>query len=82
MILSIPLKPTKTSLNLSFFENLNIDFWKNGIKKSGQYVPKKEFHGKKELKFSLYDMMRKVAKLDYNYYSYIGSETVPPCSRI
>lgn len=87
LVVVIPLNPKKEHANLSFFENLNPDFWKLGIKKDGEYRPKKTLSKltllkleKTPLKFSLDDLMRKATQENPKFYSYLGSQTTPPCT--
>jgi carbonic anhydrase len=39
--ITIPIKPSKSGLNISSFERLNIDFWRYEVEKKGTYTPKK-----------------------------------------
>lgn len=79
LVLSIPLSPGKDNQNLKFFEDLNPDFWKLEVKRKGEYIPKKTLK-KKKLVFSLEDMFKKVDSLKPDYLTYVGSESIPPCS--
>jgi len=76
--LSIPMNPTKDGPNLAFFEDLNPDFWRMGIKQSGEYQPKKVLE-KTPLKFDLGALFRNISVKNPSYYFYVGSETTPPC---
>lgn len=79
LVLSIPLNPKKDNPNLGFFENLNPDFWRMGIQNDGQYIPKKVMQ-KQLLKFNLGDLFRASTNQNPDYFVYLGSETVPPCT--
>jgi carbonic anhydrase len=76
--MSIPLNPTKNGPNLAFFEDLNPDFWRMGIKQAGEYQPKKVLE-KTPLKFDLGALFRNVSIKNPSYYFYVGSQTTPPC---
>ena len=75
---SIPLNPSKDGPNLKFFEDLNPDFWRMGIKQAGEYQPKKVLE-KTPLKFDLGALFRSVSIKNPSYYFYVGSQTTPPC---
>jgi carbonic anhydrase len=79
LVLSIPLNPKKDNPNLSFFENLNPDFWRMGVENDGQYIPKKVMQ-KQLLKFNLGDLFRASTSQNTDYFVYLGSQTVPPCT--
>jgi carbonic anhydrase len=79
LVLSIPLNPKKDHPNLKIFDDLNPDFWKLGVKKTGQYEPKQTL-GKKLLKFNLSELVKKSVIQNPKYFTYVGSQTTPPCN--
>lgn len=40
LILTIPIKPNADVLNLKSIDSLNIEYWKEEVKKHGTYIPK------------------------------------------